>query len=228
METHFMIHAKNLMDVIIKQLYRQTVELPGITSTIKGIVSYSNPEKQTLSSSGFPSSFTGGGMFVALGTLGHLGLGFFDYLRYPINEDNDTLFHWKGAGSTATDPGDGKIVIESFVLRVPIVDYTSTSKIQLIDGLKHLSDKDALVYNFFQWQCIDKRRVFSSSFSFDITSVYRNVYNHRFVIIALHKNRTNTQAKDPSRFDSCNIKNVPVKINGERYPQELQNFDITN
>ncbi|KAG8333735.1 hypothetical protein J6590_104400 [Homalodisca vitripennis] len=178
-----------------------TVELPGITSTINGIVSYSNTQKQSLSSSGFSSSFTGGGKFEALGTLGHLGLGFFDHLCYPMykggfeitftrNEDNDALFHWKGAGSTATDPSDGKIVIESFVLRVPIVDYTITSKIQLIDGLKHLSDKDALVYNFFQWQCIDKRGVLGSSFSSDITSVYRNVYNPRFVIIALHTNRT--------------------------------------
>ncbi|KAG8294626.1 hypothetical protein J6590_099180 [Homalodisca vitripennis] len=47
-----------------------TVELPGITSTIKGIVSYSNTEKQTLSSSGFSSSFTGGGKFEASAHLG--------------------------------------------------------------------------------------------------------------------------------------------------------------
>lgn len=214
-----------------------TVEMPGITSTVKSFVSYSKSQQQTLAACGFNSKFVGGGRFEVLCSLGHLGLGFFDHMRYPMfkggfeitftrADDNDALYHWKGNSATAVDPDDGKVIIESFVLRVPLIDYTATAKIQLIDRLKQLSDKGGLVYNFYQWQCIDKKGVFGSSFSFDITSLYRNVYNPRFVIVALQTNRNNDQKKDPSRFDSCNIKNVCVKINGERYPQEMQNIDI--
>lgn len=215
------------------------VDFPGITSTVKGFLNNSDSLKNTLSNNGFSSSFQGGGKFEAVGTLGHLGFGFFDHLRYPMYkggfeitftraEDNDALFHWKGTAAGATEPDDGKVVIKSFVLRVPLIEYTATSKIQLIDGIKHLSDKESLIYNYYQWQCIDKKGVYGSSFNFDITNAYRNIYNPKFVIISLQTNRINNQQKDPSQFDSCNIKNVAVKINGERYPQELQNIDITN
>lgn len=217
-----------------------SVDFPGITSTVKGMLSYSENQRKCLDGCGFVSKYMGGGQFEALGTLGHLGLGFFDHLRHPMfkggfeitftrAEDNDALFRWKSAGdAAATEPAEGKVVIESFVLRVPLVEYASTAKIQLLDALKHLSDKNELVYHFYQWQCIDRKGVFGSTFSFDITGVYRNVYNPAFIIIALHTDRNNNQKKNPSQFDHCNVKNVAVKINGERYPQELQNLDITN
>lgn len=48
------------------------------------------------------------------------------------------------------------------------------------------------------------------------------------MIVELHTNRSNDQNKDPSLFDHCNIKNAVVRINGERYPQELLNLYITN
>ena len=211
------------------------VDMPGIASTVKCLLTNSYMATKTLPISGLISTFTGGGKFEALGTLGQLGLGFFDHLRYPMYKggfeiiftragDNDALYHWTSSAAGATEPDDGKIVIDSFTLRVSLVEYSVTSKIQLIDGLKHLSDKGSLTYNFYQWQCIDKKGVFGTSFNFDITNVYRNVYNPQFVIIVLQTNRINDQKKDPSKFDHCNIKNVAVKINGDRYPQEMQNF----
>lgn len=214
------------------------VDHPGITSTVKSILNYNGSMKPALQNCGFASKYVGGGNFEAIGTLAHLGLGFFDHLNYPMYkggfeivftraEDNDALYHWKGTEVGATEPEDGKVKISSFVLRVPLVEYTATSKIQLIDGLTKLSEKDELIYNYYQWQCIDKKGVFGSSFAFDITNVYRNMYNPRFVIICFHHNRTNDQKKSPAQFDNQNIKNFAVKINGERYPQELQNAAIT-
>lgn len=216
-----------------------SVDEPGITSTVKGLVSYSSGQKDTLASNGFISKFTGGGSFEALGTLGHLGLGFFDHLRYPMYKggfeitftrakDDNALYHWKGTETGAVEPADGKVVITSFVLRVPLVEYESSAKTQLIAGLKSLSDKDSLIYQYFQWQCIEKKGVFGSSFGFDITGSYRNVNTPRFIIVALQTNRQNDQKKNPSQFDCVNIKNICVKINGHRYPQEMQNLDINN
>ncbi len=211
-----------------------SVDHVGITSTIKSLVSYPN-NADNLYSSGFLSRFEGGGNFEALGTLGHLGLGFFDHLQYPMfkggfeikftrAEDNDAIFRWTPTGGS--EAAAGKVVIESFVLRVPLVEYSPISKIQLIDKLVHLSDK--LVYNYLQWQCIEKNGVVGSSFNFDITNAYRSVFNPKFIIIGLQKARGNNQKKDPSQFDSENIKNVSVKINKDVYPQELINLDIVN
>lgn len=216
-----------------------TVENPGITSTIKGLVKYSNSQKHTLSTSGFVSEFNGGGKFEALGTLGHLGLGFFDHLKHPMfkggfevtftrSNDNDAIYRWKGSTAGATEPEEGKITIESFVLRVPIVEYDPNKRISLIDKLTNLSVKDNLIYDYLQWQCIEKKGI-TSPFKFDITNLFRNVYDPNFIIIGLQNDRLNSQKKDPSKFDSENIKNVSVKTNNHNiYPYEYQNLDITN
>lgn len=216
-----------------------TVDMPGITSTIKGVLNYNGSSKNCLTNCGFASKYDGGGKFEAYGTLAHLGLGFFDHLRYPMYkggfeivftraEDNDAVYHWGVTTATGVvEPADAKVVITSFVLRAPLVEYTATSKIQLIDGLKSLSDKNALVYNYYQWQCIEQKGVYGTTFNFDITNLYRNVYNPKFVIVGLQTNRANNQKANPTQFDHCNVKNIVVKINGERYPQELQNIDIS-
>lgn len=215
------------------------VEHPGITSTMKGLVTYKGSQKPNLHICGFESKFQGGGRFEAYGALSHLGLGFLDNLHHPMYKggfeitftragDNDALYHWKLDTATATEPEDGKVVIEEFKLLVPLVDYKATSRIQLINDLKSLSDNGKLVYNYLQWQCIDKKGIFGSNFSFDITGAYRNVYNPKFVIIGLQTNRSNAQNKNTSLFDHCNIKNASVRINGERYPHELLNLDIAN
>lgn len=215
-----------------------SVEHVGVTSTVKGLVSYSSCIKGRLSSCGFESKYkSGGGKFEVNGKLGHLGLGFFDHLKYPMfkggfeivfirAEDNDAIFHWKGTETGATEPVDGKVVIESFVLRVPIVEYDPESKIKLINELKTLSDSGGLVYSYYQWQCIEKKGIVGSSFSFDITNLFTNVTNPKFIMIALQRDRLNLQSADPSKFDSENIRNAVVKINQKRYPKELMNLDI--
>lgn len=139
----------------------ESVELPGVTSTIKGILTYNESKKRTLSNNGFQSTYNGGGKFECVGTLGHLGFGFFDHMKHPMFKggfeitftranDNDAIFHWKGTDSGATEPSNGKITIKTFHLLVPLVEYSSTSKIQLIDGLEKLSKNNDLIYNFYK------------------------------------------------------------------------------
>lgn len=53
------------------------VENPGITSTIKGLVKYSNNQRHTLSDSGFVSEFTGGGKFEGPGNAWTFGFRIF-------------------------------------------------------------------------------------------------------------------------------------------------------
>lgn len=215
------------------------VDEVGITSTIKGLTTYSRSGENTYYSSGFKSKFDkGGGKFEALGTLSHLGFGFFDNLRYPMYkggfeivftraEDNDAIFRWKeGTGTAEKSADEGKIKITSFVLRVPIVEYNPVKKAPLIEGLKRLGDKGDLNYRYYQWQCIEKFGVTGSSYSIDISNIYRNISNPLFIIVGLQTKRKNDQTRDPSQFDIINIKNYNVKINGQLYPQEPQNLSV--
>lgn len=60
------------------------------------------------------SNFKGGGKFEALGSLGHLGLGFLEHLHNPMfkggfeisftrAEDNDALYPWKEGAAAEPD-----------------------------------------------------------------------------------------------------------------------------
>jgi len=215
------------------------VDEVGITSTIKALTTYSKSAENTYYTSGFKSKYTKGvNKFEAIGPLSHLGLGFFDHLKYPMfkggfeivftrAEDDDAIYRWEeGTGANKKSAAEGKIKITSFVLRVPLVDYDPVKRAPLIQGLKRLSDSGNLSYRYIQWQCIDKFGVHGTSYSFDISNIFRNISDPIFIIIGLQTKRKNDQTRDPSEFDAINIKNYYVKINGTRYPQEPQNLAV--
>ena len=65
------------------------------------------------------------------------------------------FFRWKGLKSDGTeDPSsllvEGKVTINTFYLRVPIIEYTSEAKMNLINDLV----KENYIY-FKEWQCIN-------------------------------------------------------------------------
>jgi len=215
------------------------VDEVGITSTIKALTTYSKSAENTYYTSGFKSKYTKGvNKFEAIGLLSHLGLGFFDHLNHPMfkggfeivftrAEDSDAIYRWEeGAGADKKSAAEAKIKITSFVLRVPLIDYDPVKRAPLIQGLKRLSDSGNLSYRYIQWQCIEKFGVHGTSYSFDISNIFRNISNPIFIIIGLQTKRKNDQTKDPSEFDEINIKNYYVKINGMRYPQEPQNLAV--
>ena len=68
--------------------------------------------------------------------MGNLGLGFFNDIKVPIyrggfeiiftrDSDNNVIYRWKGKKADGTDPenlpAEGKITINTFYLRVPII-----------------------------------------------------------------------------------------------------------
>uniref|UniRef100_A0A1B6EXB8 Double jelly roll-like domain-containing protein n=1 Tax=Cuerna arida TaxID=1464854 RepID=A0A1B6EXB8_9HEMI len=203
----------------------EEIENCGQLSTMKGTISYS---KSDVFSNSFESTFKFG-QFEAVGDLAHFGLGFFENVNFPIYkggfyisfiraEDDDAIL--KITGNSV----DGKITINEFFIRVPIIDYKTTSKIRLID---EITKSQNIMFNFLDWQCIEQKGISGTTYSLDITNIYRNISNPKFVIIGFQTDRQNNQEKDPSKFDSLNVKNIRVKLNGSYYPDELQNLNIS-
>lgn len=213
----------------------EEIEYLGQLSTIKGTITYSKSE--AISHNGFESDFKN--KFEAIGNLSHFGLGFFENVNVPIykggfylsfvrSEDDDAIYRWKskkddGTFNDATLPDTGKIEIDEFFIRVPIIEYKTTSKIQLINDIK-----EKILFHFNHWQCIEQKNITGKTNSFDITNIYRNIYNPKFIIIGFQKGRLNDQLYDTSKFDSVFVKNIRVKLNGHYYPDELMNLDINN
>jgi len=129
------------------------VDFAGVTSTVQGCVSFSGPSEYNdkAFNSGFNKYVHEGQIFNVVGRLGDLCLGFFNDLTVPIykrglvitftrNNNNDAIFRWKGKKADGIEdpsnlPPEGKVTINTFCLRVPIVEYNSDAKTNLISDL---------------------------------------------------------------------------------------------
>lgn len=217
----------------------EEVEYPGVTSTVKSIVSYSNSESKALSNNGSVSLCNADkSTFYVCGNLSHLGLGFFEDVKIPIykggfvisfirDTDANSIYRWKVRkqdGTISELPGEGKVIINEFVIRVPLVEFESLSKIRLV---KELADLRNIPFHFRSWQCIQKPSINGNTFTFDVTNIFRNIQNPTFVMVAFQTD-AGSQLQDASLFSSMNVKNIRVKINENIYPEEMENLNITD
>lgn len=241
---NFVGHLFSQIEVKKHNKLLDEIEYPGQASTVKGTVSFSLDNNGPTINSGFQSKFTGGGNFQVLGNLSNLGLGFFKDIKFPIykggfeitftrNGDNDALYRWAkkkedGSFDEQTRPHEGKIIIEDFIIRIPIIEYDDISKVQLISELKTLSQQNHYNFIFKSWQCIQQKNISGKTLNLDITNNYRNIRNPLFGMVAFQTNRLDNQDKETSAFDHCNVRNIWFEINGKRYPEELENLDWDN
>ena len=168
--------------------------------------------------------------------MGDLWLGFFNDINVPIckggfeitftrNNNNNAIFRWKGFKDGKEDPtslpSEGKVMINNFNLRVPIIEFNSEAKINLISELF----QEKYVFQFKKLQCIQHMKVTGKSLSFDITNLYRNVHNPIWAFVVFQNNRLNNQQKDNAAFDHSDVRNLWIELGGRRYPKESLNLD---
>lgn len=148
-------------------------------------------------------------------------------ISFIRDTDNNTVFRWKtlktgGLPDDTTLPSEGKVVIEEFTIRVPMIEFKPTSKISLI---KDLSDRQNLNFSFRNWQCIRKPGLNAANIcTFDVTNIFRNVKSPTFVMVAFQSGAD--QEHNASSFTPANVKNIRVHINDLVYPEELQNLNV--
>uniref|UniRef100_A0A8D8PTV5 Double jelly roll-like domain-containing protein n=1 Tax=Cacopsylla melanoneura TaxID=428564 RepID=A0A8D8PTV5_9HEMI len=205
----------------------------GRLSTIIGAVMNDHSKEN----SGFISKFSGGGNFHVIGFLGDLGLGFFTDVKVPVYKggfditfiranDNDAVYRYK-ADPTTEVPGEAKVTIQEFIIRIPSIDYEDFNKIKLVNELTHLSQNNKYRFLFKSYQCIEERNLTGKTFTKDITNNYRFIKNPLFAFIAFQTGRLDSQIAEPQFFDHCSVKNIWLELNSRRYPEELEDFDFS-
>jgi len=122
----------------------------------------------------------------------------------------------------STLPPEGKIVIKTFYLRVPIIEYNSEVKIKLI---KELLD-DSYFFQFKKWQCIQQIKLIGKTLHLDITNIYGNLTNPIWAFVVFQTNRSGNQQKNDNEFNHRDVKNLRVEIGGMRYPEESWDLDF--
>jgi len=206
------------------------IDFAGVASTVMGCVSYPGSDKHNSNAdnSGFKTYAHEGQRFCVIGRLGDLGLGFFNDINVPVykggfeitftrNNDNNVIYRWKGFKDGKEDPttlpGEGKVTINNFYLRVPIIEFNSEAKINLISDLI----KEKYIFQFKKLQCIQHVKVTGKSLTFEITNLYRNVHNPVWVFVVFQKNRLNNQQKKITPYSIIQM----LEIYGLNYVEDV-------
>jgi hypothetical protein len=215
------------------------IDFTGIANTVKGCLSYPGADeyKSKAVNSGLKTFALESQNFSVVGRLGDLGLGFFSDISVHIykggfeitftrNNDNNIIYRWKGLKADGTEdsaflPDEGKVTINNFYLRVPIIEYNNEVKINLIYNLF----KENYNFQFKKWQCIQHMKINGKSLTFDITNIYRNVQNPIWAFGVFQTKRINNQQKDNSTFDHVDVGNLWLEVSGRRYPEESLNLN---
>jgi hypothetical protein len=209
------------------------IEYPGITSTVKGCVEHAglNVYNGKAMTSGFKSHDYEVKQFEATGKLADLGLGFFNDINIPIykgyfqiiftrNSNNNVIHRRKGLKDDGTEdpsslPPEGKVTINDFYLRVPIIEYSIEAKINLVNDLV----SNSYFFEYKKWWCIQYPRVTGNSLNINITQACKSVSNPVWAFVVFQANRSNSQLKDNGNFDHTNVRNLWTEIAEKRYPE---------
>lgn len=225
---NFPAHLFKTIEVLKDKTIVEHLENVGRVSTISGIVT-SGTLKENINS-GFKSTCKGG-KFVVCGNLSDFGLGFFKYnlpmykgkirITFMRNSDEDAIYRW---GTDANLPGEGKIIIDEFKLKIPVIRYHEENRINLMDELTGLSKKGDYKFVFSLMECLCDINVPDKKSSYDWN--FGNIQTPAFVFVAFQTDRFEKDVKDSSNFDCCNVKNISILCDKFTYPQEQQNCNF--
>nr|WP_295165065.1 hypothetical protein [uncultured Buchnera sp.] len=214
-------------------------ENTGRVSTVKGYMSYAVDGNGPTQNSGFQSTSEGGGSVELIIPLSHFGLGSMKDIKSPLynarfeiiftrNTDDDALILETNTEATADTKNikakRGKINILELKVQMQTIEYDEITKIQIVDELI----KNPCILAFKKWQCIEVRNLTGKKIRFDLTNNYRNNEHPLFGVVFFQKNRLDNQDSNAAFFDDCDVVNYSFKVNGKKYPNELQNQDFND
>jgi hypothetical protein len=216
----------------------------GITSTMKGLVSFSPNGARRLHNAGwdpyddYPTVHTDGS-FTAILPLRILMGCFEDYQKILVNckqelvllrsqNDLNCIFTTPPAapaqGQTAAALEQVKITISKLNWRMPYVDVSDSTRLQL---LRRLQDDKPIELGFRSWQACEKPLNTNTNKIEWQVQTSTHMERPRYVLLALQTGRRNVATKDIFEFDHCKIRNVKVYLNETSYPYDNLNLNFT-
>lgn len=201
---------------------------PGVTSTIKGYVSFNENESSKLIHSGWSHNVSPtltDGSFNFCIPLKHL-LGFAeDYQKIIINSKHELILIRSRSDvnsyiSTAND--EMNVKIEKLQWKMPHVSVADHEKIKI---LKTIQSNRSIKTCFRNWEMYEYPVLPVSKQHLWTVKTVSQLEKPRYVIIGFQTNRKNDKEKDLSKFDHCNMTNMKLFLNSECYPYDNLNLN---
>ena len=143
--------------------------------------------------------------------------GFKHTLTLVRKDDNNAIFR---TAATAA----GKVNLNKLSLFMP---HVIPSVIASNNLYKVIESKVDVPFSFRCRQCDTIAVPVSNTFSWRLSARSANE-RPRYVIVGFQTNKDGSQELNPSVFDHCDLKNMYVTLNSERYPAVDYNLDFNN
>ena len=143
--------------------------------------------------------------------------GFKHTLTLVRKSDNDAIFRTAATAAGKVDPSKLSL----------FMPHVTPSVVVSSNLYKVIESKVDVPFSFRSRQCDTIAVPVSNTFSWRMSA--RSASERpRYVIVGFQTNKDGSQELNPSIFDHCDLKNMYVTLNGERYPAVDYNLDFNN
>lgn len=203
---------------------------PGITSTLKGYLSFTPNDLACYENAGWKETGTVCDKFDVCIPLKIL-LGFAeDYKRIVINSRQELILNRSSVDFNALISNEEtakscSIALTKVVWRMPHVKVEDSVRLRL---LKTLDSRKPIYISFRSWELFEYPylpKTTNHSWSVKTSS---HTEKPRYVIVAFQRNRKNVITSDMSKFDHCTLTSLKLFLNSESYPYENLGVDFKN
>lgn len=234
-----------LFDEVRYELCGQVVDsikLPGISTTMKSLVSYNDVESKSLQVAGWsyntptPEIQHTDKSFTACIPLKFL-LGFAeDYRKVIINsrqelilirsrrDANSFLASHDVVGGTGIIDEGVSVNITKIEWKVPHIHVNDELKLQL---LSKINGNVPIIIPYRKWELFELPSLRPTKTDIWPIKTSTNLEKPRYILVAFQTNRKDNKAVDSSVFDHVNLTNIRLHLNSSSFPYELWNLDIS-
>lgn len=212
------------------------VRNPGLTSTMKGYVSYNTNESKRLENAGWsPTKDITTNLVDKKGNFNvciplSMILGFCEDFRKIILNLRQELVLIRSSSDVnaivnSTEGEDMKIELTKVLWKVP---HISVNDVERLTILKYMERSIDLELAFRSWELHEYpllQETQRHSWSIKTTT---QLETPRYVIVGFQTDRKNKYNKDMSKFDHCNLTNIKLYLNSEMYPYDNLNLNFSN
>lgn len=194
---------------------------PGITSTMKMLTAMKNEDKLAFKLlENYSNCAMSTRTYYAIVPLRFL-FGFCDdYNKIILNSKHELILVRSRVNNNAyiaTVDNNLQINVSKIQWKVPHVSLSDRAKLSM---LKTISRNDDLFLTYRSWDLYEVPVLPTTtrhSWSVKTTS---QVTKPRFVVVSFQTNRNQISANDASAYDHCNISNMKLYLNNERFPYD--------
>lgn len=209
---------------------------PGVTTTLKGYISYSINESLLLENAGWSANsltlddlLDANGNFTVCIPL-RMVLGFAeDFKKIVMNLRQDLVLLRSNTDLNAlvstVDTEKLKVNLTKVQWRIPHVSVSDQNKLTLI---KYLENSIELKMPFRAWELHEYPVIPATETHTWVVKTATQLEKPRFIIFGFQTDLKNKVLKNMSEFHHCNLTNIKVELNSEVYPYDNLNLNFKN